>query len=140
MAPRHVGLAALLPLLLVALVATAQPAPDLAEARAAALEQLEAFRKGDFDAAYRFASTEIHEQFDRERFEQMVRGGYPEIARSATAVVDGSERAPNGHVFLFLHIRGANGKAVQAIYEMVSEDGRWKVNGVVTRPDTSESA
>jgi uncharacterized protein DUF4864 len=140
MAPARVLLAAFLALILVASTAAAQGDPDLAGAQAAALAQLEAFRNGDFEAAYGFASEEIREQFDRERFEQMVRGGYPEIARSATAVVDGVERAPNGHLFLYLRIRGANGKAVQAIYEMVHENAGWRVNGVVTRPDTSETA
>ncbi|HEV8615590.1 MAG TPA: DUF4864 domain-containing protein [Methylomirabilota bacterium] len=134
---RRVLLAAIL---ITASVAAAQGDRDVADARAAVLEQLEAFRVGNFDAAYAFASAEIRQQFDRRQFEQMVRGGYPEIARPAGVVVDGAERAANGHVFVFLRIRGVNGGAVQAVYEMVHERGSWKVNGVVTRPDTSERA
>jgi hypothetical protein len=31
-------------------------------------------------------------------------------------------------------IRGANGQTIEAVYEVVWEDG-WKINGVATRPD-----
>jgi hypothetical protein len=111
---------------------------DLADARAAVLGQLDAFRRGDWDGAYGFASEEIRAVFDRERFEAMVRGGYPEIAEPAVARIDAVHRAPNGHVYVFVRVRGASGRAVEAVYEMVHEAGRWKVNGVVTRRDTSE--
>ncbi len=33
-----------------------------------------------------------------------------------------------------MKIRGANGQAVEALYEMIWEDG-WRINGVATRPD-----
>src|SRR5213593_3474628 len=132
--PRAAGLAGLL-LLVAAGIACAQDA-DVAAARASALAQLEAFRQGDFDRAYTYASVVIREQFGREAFERMVRLGYPQIAAPATVTMDGAERAPNGSVFLFLRVRGADGVAVEAVYEMVLEAGAWKVNGVVTRPDT----
>ena len=135
---RAAGLAGLL-LLVAAGIACAQDA-DVAAARASALAQLEAFRQGDFDRAYTYASVVIREQFGREAFERMVRLGYPQIAAPATVTMDGAERAPNGSVFLFLRVRGADGVAVEAVYEMVLEAGAWKVNGVVTRPDTSRAA
>ena len=128
--PRAAGLAGLL-LLVAAGIACAQDA-DVAAARASALAQLEAFRQGDFDRAYTYASVVIREQFGREAFERMVRLGYPQIAAPATVTMDGAERAPNGSVFLFLRVRGADGVAVEAVYEMVLEAGAWKVNGVVT--------
>jgi hypothetical protein len=136
--PRAAGLAGLL-LLVAAGIACAQDA-DVAAARASALAQLEAFRQGDFDRAYTYASVVIREQFGREAFERMVRLGYPQIAAPATVTMDSAERAPNGSVFLFLRVRGADGVAVEAVYEMVLEAGAWKVNGVVTRPDTSRAA
>jgi len=61
--------------------------------------------------------------------------GYPEIARSVFAVVAEGERAANGNVYLVLKIRGANGVSIEAVYEVVSEPGGWKINGVVTKPD-----
>lgn len=116
--------------------ARAQPDRDAAEAAAApVMQQLEAFRRGDFDTAYTFASEAIRERFDREAFERMVTGSYPEIARSTFAAVSRSGQAASGTVYLWLRIRGANGNTVEAIYEMVWEDGRWRINGVVTRPD-----
>ncbi len=120
--------------------AAAQIDPDAEAAGRIVIQQLEAFRRDDFDAAFGFASAEIHELFDRARFEGMVRGGYPEIARSVSAVIDGSERGAGGRLFLLVRVRGANGRGIEAVYEMVREDRGWRINGVVTRPDSSEKA
>jgi hypothetical protein len=100
-----------------------------------AMKQLEAFRRGDFDTAYTFASSDIRQQFDRPAFEQMVKNGYPEIARSTFATVAGSTMAPNGHAYLQIKIRGANGNSIEALYELVLENGQWKINGVSAKPD-----
>jgi hypothetical protein len=121
-------------------VAAAQPAADLRAATQTVMGQLEAFRRDDFDTAYTFASAMIRGLFDRRAFEDMVRNGYPEIASSASALVSGSSALPNGGVLLDLRIRGADGNRVEAFYELVREDGGFKINGVVTRPDASESA
>jgi hypothetical protein len=121
-------------------VAATQSDSDLEGAGGVVMQQLDAFRRDDFDEAFTFASTEIHQLFDRARFEQMVRTGYPEIARSALAVIDGVQRTDPSRLYLFVRVRGANGRAVEAVYEMVLEDGRWRINGVVTRPDSSEKA
>ena len=120
--------------------AAAQSDPDAEAAGRIVMQQLDAFRRDDFDTAFGFASAEIHELFDRPRFEAMVRTGYPEIARSVSAVIDGSERGPGGRLYLLVRVRGANGQGLQAVYEMVLEDGQWRINGVVARPDTSEKA
>lgn len=136
---RLVGLATLA-LLLAGSVAWGQPEADVAAASQVVMQQLEAFRQGDFDRAYTFASSMIQGMFDRGAFERMVRGGYPEIARAAEAALSRSTLAPNGNVYLYLKIRGANGQRIEAVYEMVWEDGSWKVNGVVTRSDPSDHA
>ena len=131
------GASTLLALLVLAAPALAQqvkPAPK--EAMEPPIKQLEAFRRGDFDTAYTFASAEIREQFDRETFELMVKGGYPEIARSASASIVGSVLAPNGLVYLTLKIRGSNGRSIQALYELVLQNGQWKINGVTAKPDS----
>lgn len=118
-------------------LAHAQP-PHEATAAEPIFRQLEAFRSNDYDAAYGFASAEIHRLFDRGAFERMVRRGYPEIAESTSARVANTHRTPDGHVYIRLKIRGANGQHVEAVYEMVHEDGAWKINGVVARPDPGE--
>ena len=128
----RIGLALLL--LVSALPAWAQTtAPK--EASEPVMKQLEAFRRGDFDTAYTFASSQIKGLFDRPAFEHMVKNGYPEIARSTFASVAASTVAPNGHVYLQIKIRGANGNSIEAIYELVLENGQWKINGVTAKPD-----
>lgn len=131
------------PLVLVlTLLAALAPSPARAQSDAAALaaltapvmSQLDAFRRGDFEAAYGYASEEIREQFDREAFERMVRSGYPEIARSASAEVAEARQAGDGHVHLLLRIQGANGRSIEAVYDMVREPAGWRINGVATRP------
>jgi len=117
-------------------VADAQPRPEVTAATVTVMRQLEAFRQGDFDAAYAFASADIKQIFDRPTFETMVRGGYPEIVRSVSAVVTEGDVAPDGHVYLRLTIHGANGRSVDAIYDMVQEGSDWRINGVVTKPTT----
>jgi hypothetical protein len=133
-------LAAGLASLLLAGGAAAQRDPDTDEAGRVVLQQLEAFRRNDFEAAFGFASRTIHGMFDTARFEAMVRSGYPEIARSVRANIDGSKRGDAGELYLFLHVHGENGRAVEAVYEMIKEGGAWRINGVVTRPDSSEKA
>src|SRR6266536_2873358 len=112
-------------LLAVVLLATAThgAADDAAQAADPALRQLDAFRRNDYDTAYTFASVLIHRLFDRQAFERMVKTGYPEIADSVRAHVAGRRVAPDGSVHLVIKIRGANGERIEALYEMVREDG-----------------
>jgi hypothetical protein len=144
MAGRRTGLALLRAVLLVTglALAPAHAQPSLEGTAAEPIfRQLEAFRNNDYDAAYAFASAQIRGLFDRGAFEQMVRRGYPEIAESTGARIADTQLAPDGHAYIRLKIRGANGQHVEAVYEMVREDGAWKINGVVARPaDPGEEA
>jgi len=115
--------------------AQAQGGKDPTAAAEPVIQQLEAFRRDDYDTAYTFASDSIREMFDRQAFEQMVKGGYPEIARSTFAHVAESRLGPDGHVYLRVKIRGANGKSIEAVYDMIWEGGRFRINGVVAKPD-----
>ena len=128
------GLALLL--LLPVSASWAQTAPSAPkEAAEPVMKQLDAFRRGDFDTAYTFASSEIKEQFNRPAFEHMVKTGYPEIAHSTFATIAASAVAPNGHAYLSVKIRGANGNSIEAFYELVLERGQWRINGVTVKPD-----
>ena len=132
-----VGVAGLLALL--SLCASAVAQADKTNPKSAAepvVKQLEAFRRGDFDTAFTFASGMIRAQFDRQAFETMVRGGYPEIARSTFAAVMKTELESPGLAYVTVKIRGVNGQAVEALYELIWEEG-WKINGVATRPDAA---
>ena len=131
-----VGFASVLALL--PLCASAWAQAEKSNAKAAAepvVKQLEAFRRDDYDTAFTFASAEIQTQFDRQSFEVMVRRGYPEIARSTFAAVVKTELVPEGSAYVTVKIRGANGQSIEALYELVWQDG-WRINGVVTRPDS----
>ena len=132
-----VGVAGVLALL--SLCASAVAQADKTNPKSAAepvVKQLEAFRRGDFDTAFTFASGMIKAQFDRQAFETMVRGGYPEIARSTFAAVMKTELESPGLAYVTVKIRGVNGQAVEALYELIWEEG-WKINGVATRPDAA---
>ena len=130
-----VGLGVVVVAVVVARVALAQPA-EVARAVAEPItKQLEAFRRDDYDVAYSFASAEVKQMFDRQAFERMVKGGYPEIADSTFALVSRTEAAPDGHIFVRVKIRGANGNTIEALYDMVRERDGWRINGVVTKPD-----
>ena len=120
--------------------AAAQPDPDAEAAGRVVMQQLDAFRRDDFEAAFTFASAEIHDLFDRPRFEAMVRSGYPEIARSSSALIGRATRGPHGRLYLQVSVRGANGQSIETIYELVLETGQWRINAVVTQPDTGERA
>ena len=129
------GLTGILALVVCVVAAFAQTArPDPKTAAVPVMKQLEAFRRDDFDTAFTFASGAIRAQFDRPSFETMVRRGYPEIARSSFAAVVKTELPSEGVAYVTVKIRGANGKSIEALYEVTWEDD-WKISGVVTRPD-----
>ena len=142
---RHVVIAVALALAVGAPGACSPPAPrseaapveavaQAARAVDTVLGQIDAFKRDDFTAAYRFASSTIKQLFDREAFERMVRGGYPEIAAPAEARVLDQGGVAAGREFVILRVRGKSGTAVEALYELVQEDGDWKIDAVVTRP------
>ena len=64
----------------------------------------------------------------------MVTSGYAPIARSATATVSKVEVVDAGHGLVEVRVEGANGETVDALYELVDEQGSWRINGVLTRP------
>jgi Domain of unknown function (DUF4864) len=123
-----------LPLLLVVVLVSAQPGDPGAAMARTVLDQLAAFRRGDWAAAYAFASSAIQAQFGPEAFRAMVTGGYAPIARSVSAVVGRTEALDAQHGLVEVRVEGENGETIDALYELVEEQGTWRVNGVVTRP------
>lgn len=115
--------------------ATAAQAPPGPEATDVIMRQLAAFRAGDYRTAYAFASQGIRARFDLEAFEQMVKAGYPQIARSTQAWILEARPDPDGALRVLLRIRGEDGTFIRALYEMVREKSGWRINGVVAGPD-----
>jgi hypothetical protein len=107
--------------------------PGAAMARTV-LDQLAAFRRDDWKSAYAFASSGIQAQFGPEAFRAMVTGGYAPIARSRTATLGRIEVLDGQRGFVEVRVEGENGEIIDALYELVEEQGAWRVNGVLTRP------
>jgi hypothetical protein len=129
---------ACLALVCAAALGPTQVAAQGAEAQVAAmtrtvLDQLAAFRRGDWSAAYGYASTAIQARFSPESFRQMVTSGYSAIARSAQGTVLRAEALDARQGIVELRVDGVDGQTVDALYELVEESGAWRINGVVTR-------
>jgi len=95
--------------------------------------QLAAFRAGDFDKAYSFASSPIREKFPLAEFSQMVKTGYPIIATSVKA--DFGICLDNGvEASIFVHVEAKDGSSKDYQYGLVRERGGWRITGV-TEPE-----
>ena len=104
------------------------------------LDQLDAFRRDDWAAAYTYASSAIQSRFGLEAFRQMVTSGYAEIARSLRATVSHVEMIDADHGFVQVRVDGQNGQSVDALYELVDEQGSWRIEGVLTKPVDGDTA
>ncbi len=96
--------------------------------------QLAAFRAGDYAAAYVFADKEIKSQFPLERFEQMVKTGYPVIAKSVSANFgltfdNGDEAVVN------VRVASADQKVIAYQYMLRRAGEAWRITGVVLLKD-----
>lgn len=111
-----------------------------AEMTRTVLDQLAAFRRDDWATAYTYASAGIQSRFALEAFRQMVTSGYAPIAHSARATVSRVEVLDATHGLVEVRVEGANGETVDALYELVDEQGSWRIEGVLTRPVGGASA
>ncbi len=96
--------------------------------------QLAAFRAGDFATAYGFADRDIKLQFPLERFEQMVKTGYPVIAHSVSAKFgltfdNGDEAVVN------VRVMAADDQSVSYQYMLRRNGENWRITGVVLLKD-----
>ena len=131
---RSAGSALGLALLVLAATAAGQGGDPRTAMTRTVLDQLAAFRRDDWATAYTYASSTIQARFGLEAFRQMVTSGYAPIARSAKATVSHVEVVDSGHGVVEVRVEGANGDTVDALYELVDEQGSWRINGVLTRP------
>ena len=92
--------------------------------------QLDAFLEDDFATAFSFASPTIKQMFGSpERFESMVRNGYPMVHRPA-GVEYLDQRSEGGRVYQTVEIVDQAGAAHYLEYEMVETPYGWQINGV----------
>jgi hypothetical protein len=105
-------------------------------------DQLLAIRAGDLEKAYFYTSTEFRQETSFDTFKQFVEN-YPVIKYN-----DGGEFAAqkmpdtNDNIFeVVAKIHSNNGEELPLEYQLVSEDGAWKILGLrVDTPDEQTSA
>lgn len=122
-----------LPLVLIAGLTLAIAGPSRAQSadiEATIDGQLDAFRADAFDEAFTFASPTIQGIFRTpETFGEMVRNGYPMVWRPGSVrYLD--LRDENGRLMQRVEITDAKGATHLLEYEMIDQDGAWKINGV----------
>lgn len=121
--------ALLLSLLFATGLAAAAPAQD-DPVSSVIQRQLDAFLADDFETAFTFASPTIKGIFENpEKFEAMVRNGYPMVHRPAE--VEYLDQRPEGDaVYQTVEIVDQSGTAHYLEYEMVETPYGWQINGV----------
>jgi hypothetical protein len=101
-------------------------------------QQLEAFRRSDFPAAYSFAAAGIKDQFPLAEFESMVRKGYPLIATSTDAVfgltLDDGDRA-----VVNVRIIGKQKQSANFQYLLERNGKDWRIAGVFEQEEKAET-
>ncbi|EEX16372.1 conserved hypothetical protein [Citreicella sp. SE45] len=101
--------------------------------------QMDAFRTGDVDAAFEFASPGIQGLFGTaDSFGQMVREGYPMVWHPQS-VEFGSLSQTEGALWQRVIVRDGQGMPYALDYMMEQINGAWRIGGVrfVTDPAVS---
>jgi hypothetical protein len=103
-------------------------------------DQLDAFRAGDGETAFGYASPGIRAQFvDAPTFIAMVRNGYSALLTARyTEFLEGA--VIDGQVIQPLRVVGRDNSVVVALYTMERHEGRWKIAGCVLAPSTVKAA
>ena len=129
-----------LPLVAVLLLASLAPRAAQAQQNSEAAipdvisRQIEAFRAGDMETAFTFASPGLQRYFvSPDYFGQMVLGGYQMVSNpQEMRFLD--RRAQDGRIVQRLFVRGADGREYMLDYHMIEAEGRWRINGVNILP------
>ncbi len=101
-----------------------------AEIEANISAQIQAFKADDFATAFTFASPNIQRLFgDPENFGVMVRRGYPMVWRPVD-VRFLELREVAGNLWQKVMITDGDGRVHLLDYQMIQQEGRWKINGV----------
>ncbi len=102
--------------------------------------QLAAFKAGDGERAFTYASPGIRAQFgDAPTFIAMVRNGYGALLTARyTEFLEGA--VIDGRVIQPLRLIAQDNSVVVALYTMEKHDGRWKIAGCVLAPSTVKAA
>ena len=105
-------------------------------ARRAALmtigSQLAAIRAGDADGAWFYQSRGLHRNFpSAQDFVSSIKRGYPEFGDSKSASYGPVWMDPTGdHADVTVTVRGRNGRLARGYYQLVRENGNYRVASV----------
>jgi VCBS repeat-containing protein len=101
--------------------------------------QLAAFRTNDFAKAYTFAASSIKDHFSFEQFQDMVKRGYPAVAKSKSAsfgvALDDGQQA-----VVDVSVKGPDDKTIRYQYMLILEDGKWRITGVMPKVSAGDEA
>lgn len=94
--------------------------------------QLEAFKKDDYATAVKFQSSSLRSMFpNTTQFRNMIRSNYPQFAHYKSLALGHAICDKDGsHLSIAASLNGADGKHVDAIYDLVREDDSYHVAGV----------
>ena len=106
-----------------------------AERRAATTavgNQLAAIRTGNADAAWFYQSRALHNNFtSAQAFVETISRSYPEFGHSQSVAFGPVWMDPSGdHAAVIVTVRGQNGRLARGYYQLIREDGGYKVAGV----------
>ena len=92
--------------------------------------QIEAFRAGDFDRAFTFASPNIHDIFgSAANFGGMVTTGYPMVVNPAQVEMQ-DLRTVGGALWQRVRVTDQKGQAFLLDYQMIEGPDGWLINAV----------
>ena len=92
--------------------------------------QIEAFRAGDFDRAFTFASPNIHAMFGSPaNFGGMITSGYPMVVNPAQVEMQ-DLRTVGGALWQRVRITDQKGQAFLLDYQMIEGPDGWLINAV----------
>jgi hypothetical protein len=104
------------------------------------LAQLSAFNHQDYGMALRYASSDFI-GVPPEAFADLVTQSYPEMASSKSSKFKDFTLSPN-HLAATqdVLVTGKDGKTVDELYDLVSENGNWRIAGVATQRDPLDNS
>jgi hypothetical protein len=111
----------------------AAPAPIRKQVTAPIRAQLQAFAKGDYQAAMKYQSQNLRQFFPTvAQFRQMIITGYPEFAHYKSVKFEDVRADQKGeHAAVQVTLTGQDGVTINALYRMVREGIAYKVEGVM---------
>ncbi len=105
------------------------PAPNARDLYSIVNGQLSAFRRADFESAYRHAAAGVQEKFSRSQFELMIRRDFSSLT-DAEHVEFGAVQVAGAGALVQVFLTAPNGATRAYLYSFTAERDGWKIDGV----------